>query len=54
MLGIGESGASEGVDHAEKHEELGGLVEQDREQVEGTEGLLVRTVEEEVGREVVG
>jgi hypothetical protein len=53
MLGIGESSTSERVDHAEQHEDLGGLVEQDREQVQGAKGPLVGPLEEEVGVQVI-
>ena len=53
MLGIGQSGTAERVDHAEQHEDLGGLVEQDREQVQGAEVVLVGPVEEKVGGQVI-
>ena len=49
MLSIGEPGTAEGVDHAEQHEDLRGLVEQDSEQVQGAEGPPVGPVKEEVG-----
>ena len=53
MLGIGKPGTAERVDHAQKHEDLGGLVEQDREQVQGAKGPLVGPLEEEVGVQVI-